>query len=299
MTAEHSTAALAKGGVSLRWQVLAGNLVTGLLALAFAGSIAWGGLSDLRKREQAARALTAFEAEMKVGSQIPIERTVWNLFANPGAASADDLASIEKTFTQTDAAMAAARAAAVAAGLPTTNQESAERSLIEIRNAGRKAIMLPAAQRPAGSQASATDGLARASDLVTAATNEAFVELMRSGSDIENVMQSVGLAQLAQTMRTVNGGRSAVLRFLVQDQALQPPRVVEVTEQTGKVALLWQQIEQAARNARACSLHPDQRRRAPLSRHGGGRTRGASVADQRVRMARLDDPNVEQCAGAS
>ncbi|MBR0965825.1 HAMP domain-containing protein [Bradyrhizobium diazoefficiens] len=250
MSADVSTAAHAKGGVSLRWQVLAGNLLTGLLAVAFAGSIAWGGLADLRKREQAARALTAFEMNMKVGSQIPLERSVWNLFANPGPPGPDDIASIDKAFATTDALMVAARAAAVAAGLPTTKQDAAARDLIDIRSAGRRALALPAAQRPAGSQAATTDGLARVSDLVTAASNEALVELSRSGSDIENVMQSVGLSELAQSMRTINGGRSAVLRFLVQDQKLPPARIVEVTEQTGKVALLWDQIQQAARNVR-------------------------------------------------
>jgi len=55
---EHSSKIGANGGISLRWRVLAGNLITSLLAVAFAGAVAWGGWGDLRKREAAARALT-------------------------------------------------------------------------------------------------------------------------------------------------------------------------------------------------------------------------------------------------
>ncbi len=250
MSVVSSAIELDRAGVSLRWRVLAGNLVTGLLALVFAAAIAWSGLSDLRKREQAARALNAFELTMKIGSQIPLERSVWYFFTKPEAASADELAGMDKTFAVTDAAIAAAKAAASAAGLSTANLESAERNLIAIRNAGRKAITLPAAQRPADSQAAAIDGLGRVLELVTAATNEALVELTHAGSDIENVMQAVGVAQLAQAMRTVSGDRSAVLRFFIQDPKFPPARIVQVTEQTGQVALLWQQIEQAVRNVR-------------------------------------------------
>ena len=73
----------AKGGISLRWRVLAGNLITSLLAVAFAGAVAWGGWGDLRKREAAARSLDAFELVMKANSLIPVERTAWYAVATP------------------------------------------------------------------------------------------------------------------------------------------------------------------------------------------------------------------------
>src|SRR5262245_39944636 len=77
MPPEPSSANRTRGGISLRWRILAGNLITCLLAMAFAVAVAWGGWGDLRKREAAARSLTAFELVMKANSLIPTERSAW------------------------------------------------------------------------------------------------------------------------------------------------------------------------------------------------------------------------------
>jgi methyl-accepting chemotaxis protein len=237
----------ASGAASLRWKVLAGNLVTGVLALAFASAVAWGGLADLRKRELAAKSLAAFEAVMKAASQIPVERGVWSPLSKPAPATVDESSVIDKAAAVTDMAVSAAKAEIQAAGLSTQSIEAAENAFRQTRAAARQAAALPGDQRPANSYAVTMDGLARGVDLLTAASNETLVSLSRHGSDIENMLPSVQLAQLAQTMRTVNGARSAILGLHVRNQALTAARVIDITEQTGQVALIWQQIEQAIR----------------------------------------------------
>jgi methyl-accepting chemotaxis protein len=231
--------------VSLRWKVLAGNLATGLLALAFAGAIAWSGYTDLRKRESAAKALNAFEQVMKAASQIPVERSVWSPLTKAAPATADEMSTMEKLVAATDAAVSAGKAAIAAAGLSTQTIEAAEKVFQQTRTTARQGMVLPNEQRPPNSYGTAIDGLARGVDLLTNATNETLVSLSRDGSDIENVLPSVQLAQLAQTMRTVNGARSAILGLHVRNQPLTPARISELVEQTGQVALIWQQIEQA------------------------------------------------------
>src|SRR4029077_10239199 len=78
---------------------------------------------------------------------------------------------------------------------------------------------------------------------------ETFIHLSRTGSEIENLLPAAELAQTAQAMRTINGARSAALGLFVRNQPFPPARIVEVTEQTGQVALLWQQLEQGVHNA--------------------------------------------------
>jgi methyl-accepting chemotaxis protein len=233
------------GGISLRWKVLAGNLATGLLALGFAGVIAWGGFTDLRKRENAAKSLHAFEQIMNASSQIPAERAVWSPLTKAGPATADEMAVMEKAVATTDTAVSAAKAAIAAAGLSTRMIEAAERAFLEARTAARQGMVRPSDQRSANSYGAAIEGLARGVDLLTSATNETLVGLSRDGSDIENLLPSVQLAQLAQTMRTVNGARSGTLGIHVRNQPLSPAKISELTEQTGQVALIWQQMEQA------------------------------------------------------
>jgi hypothetical protein len=68
----HGPSIHVKGGISLRWRVLAASATTGLLAVAFAVAVAWSGWSDLSKREQAGQSLAAFELTMKATSQVPL-----------------------------------------------------------------------------------------------------------------------------------------------------------------------------------------------------------------------------------
>jgi methyl-accepting chemotaxis protein len=245
-----TSANLREGGISLRWKVLAGNLITSLLAVAFAVAIAWGGWGDLRKREAAARSLTAFELVMKANSLIPVERSAWFAVTNAAdAATPDKLAALDKTVAGTDAAIGAAKAAIQAAELPTRSIEAAELALQQTRSAARQVVVLPKAQRPAGSLTAIVDGLARTVEALTAATSEALINLSRTGNDIENLLPSAELAQSAQAMRTVNGARAAVLGLFARKQPLSAAQNVEVTELTGQVALIWQRIEQGVHNA--------------------------------------------------
>ena len=238
------------GAVSLKWKILAGNLLTGFFAMAFAFALAWSGWGDLRKREQAARVLDAFELVLKVNAQIPLERSQWNLLAAGGSASTDDVAKLDKAIATTDKSLSQAKTAARGAGLPTANIEAAEQTLRGVRSAARSAVPLPAAQRPANIQAATTDGLGRAAKSLNASIDETAIELARVGGEVENLLPSAQLAQLSQSMRTINGARSAVLRFFIQNQGWTPTRLAEVTEQSGQVSLLWQQIELAARSVR-------------------------------------------------
>ena len=230
--------------------MLAGNLITGLLAVAFALVIAWSGWADLRKRQAAARTLTAFELVMKATSLIPAERSVWfSLGTAPNAAGADKLATLDKAMAVTDAAITAAKDAIAAASLPTKTIEAAESTLQQTRTAARAAVMLAKEQRPANSQAAVVDGLARTVDALAAATGETFISLSRTGNDTENLLPSAELAQRAQAMRTVNGARAAVLGLFARKQPLTPAQGVEVTELTGQVGLIWQEIEQGVHDA--------------------------------------------------
>ncbi|WP_458195349.1 methyl-accepting chemotaxis protein [Bradyrhizobium sp. UFLA05-153] len=248
---EHSSANRSKRGISLRWKILAGNLITGLLALAFAVSVAWDGWRDLRKREAAARALTAFELVMKANSLIPAERTAWFAVTGPTAeaATSEKLSALDKVVAGTDAAISAAKKAVGAADLPVASIEAAELALQRTRSAGRQAAVMAKAQRPPNSQTAIVDGLARAVDSLTAATGEVLINLSRTGSDIENLLPSAQLAQSAQAMRTTNGARTAILGLFVRNQPLSAAQNVEVTELTGQVGLLWRQIEQGVSNA--------------------------------------------------
>ncbi|WFU41774.1 methyl-accepting chemotaxis protein [Bradyrhizobium sp. CB82] len=237
-------------GISLRWRLLAGNLITSLLAVAFAAAIAWNGWGDLRKSEAAARALSAFELVMKANSRIPAERSAW--FAVMGladAATPENLSALDKALATTDAAIGAAKQAIRAAELPAGSIEAAETALQNTRNVARQAAMQPKAQRPANSQSAIVDGLARAVDALTAATSEALISLSRAGSDIENLLPSAELAQRAQGMRAINGSRAAVLGLLVRKQPMSAAQIVEATELSGQVALIWKQIEQGVHNA--------------------------------------------------
>ena len=170
---EPSSANRTKGGISLRWRILAGNLITCLLAVAFAVAVAWGGWGDLRKREAAARSLTAFELVMKANSLIPVERSAWFAVATAAdPATPEKLSALDKTIANTDAAIGAAKAAVRAAELPTRSIEAAEQALQQTRGAARQAVILPKPQRPANSQTAIVDGLARVVDALTTATSD-------------------------------------------------------------------------------------------------------------------------------
>ena len=247
---ERPSANRSKGGVSLRWRILAGNLITSLLAVAFAMAVAWGGWGDLRKRETAARSLTAFEQVMKANSLIPAERSAWfavTTAADP--ATSEKLSALDKAIATTDAAIVAAKEAIGAANLPTKSIEAAELALQQTRSSARQAAVQPKAQRPANTQPAIVDGLAHVVDALTAATSEALINLSRTGSDIENLLPSAELGQSAQAMRTINGARAAVLGLFVRGQPLSAAQSAEVTELTGQVALIWKQIEQGIHNA--------------------------------------------------
>ncbi|CCD86594.1 putative receptor/sensory transducer [Bradyrhizobium sp. ORS 285] len=238
------------GAVSLKWKILVGNLLTSFFAMAFACVLAWSSWGDLGKREQAARVLDAFELVMKVNAQIPLERNVWNVLAAPAPLSTEDAAKLDQSVASTDEMLSRAKSSTKAAGLSMKNIDAAEQTLRSVRSAARAAAVLPGAQRPANIQVATIDGLGRAGDSLTAAIDEAAIELVRMGGDVENLLPSAQLAQLSQSMRTVNGARSAVLRFFIQNIGWTPVRLSEVTETSGQVTLLWQQIELAARSIR-------------------------------------------------
>jgi hypothetical protein len=245
----HNPSGHGKGGISLRWRVLAGNATTGLLAVAFAVAVAWSGWSDLKKRESAGRSLAAFELTMKATSQVPLERAAWNALGSAAALSPDEIGAIDQAVAKTDADVSAAKEAISAAGISTTMIEGAETTLREIRANARQALPLPKTQRPANILSATVDGMGRAVDQLAAATNETFINLSRTGSEIESLLPAAELAQTAQAMRAINGARSAALGLFVRNQPFPPARIVEVTEQTGQVALLWQQLEQGVHNA--------------------------------------------------
>ena len=238
-----------KGGTSLGWRVLAGNATTGVLAIAFAVAVAWNGWSDLQKRDIAGRSLVAFELTMKATSQVPLERSAWNALGSASALTSDDVSAIDQAVAKTDAEIGAAMAAIRAAGLPTTTIEAAETTLRDTRANARQSLPLTKTQRPTNILSTTVDGMDRAVEQLSVATNETYLNLSRTGSEIENLMPAAELAQTAQTMRTINGARSALLGLFVRNQPFSPSRIVEVTEQTGQVALLWQQLEQGVHTA--------------------------------------------------
>ncbi|CCE10764.1 putative receptor/sensory transducer [Bradyrhizobium sp. STM 3843] len=238
------------GAVSLKWKILSGTLLTGIFAMAFACILAWSSWGDLGKREQAARVLDAFELVMKVNATIPLERGQWTVLGLAGAASPEDMAKLDKAIATTDEALGRARTGVQTAGLPTRHVDAAMQTLTDVRAAARGAAQLPAAQRPANIQATTSDGLGRAADALSTAIDETAIELARTGGEVENLLPSAQLAQLSQSMRNINGGRSSVLRFFIQNTSWTPARLADVTENSGQVTLLWQQIELAARSVR-------------------------------------------------
>jgi methyl-accepting chemotaxis protein len=110
-------------------------------------------------------------------------------------------------------------------------------------------VVLPKPQRPDNSLTAVVDGLARTVDALTAATSEAQISLARTGNDIENLLPSAELAQSAQAMRAVNGARAAMLGLFARKQPLSVAQIVEATELSGQVTLIWQRIEQGVHNA--------------------------------------------------
>jgi len=232
--------------MKLKTKIMITNISTGALGIIVSGFIAWTAVSDLGRQTAAASAIRAFEPTLQIAGLLASERSAWSGPLNaPTAATADSAAAVENAVTATDGKLRDALAAATEAGLPTADLEAAVQTLKTVRLQAKEAMSKPKAERPTNALAVWVDGIDRVLASAEKATASSYRAVMAAASDLGNV---VDVALMAQDMRNVDGARSANLGIYVRRQAFPPERIVVCTEQTGKVALLWQNIGKSVQN---------------------------------------------------
>ncbi|AVY94684.1 hypothetical protein DAI18_12015 [Microvirgula aerodenitrificans] len=231
-----------KMNVSLRWKILAGSLIAGALAAILASVDIHSAVNDLVKQKTTSNQLAAFERTLKIASQIPRERNAWDIpLTRENPATLAQIDNAKKEIAKTDALVNSARQAMIAAGLTTTRLDAGVAIFRKIRVAAQEAAAKPRKKRPHNIHPDIQDGFARGLIHLTAATDEAFLALGKSGNS--RLVQAAALARLAQEMRTINGIRAANLAVFVYGEDFAGDRVTTVTEESGAVALLAKQLE--------------------------------------------------------
>ncbi|MDR3514339.1 MAG: HAMP domain-containing methyl-accepting chemotaxis protein [Azospirillaceae bacterium] len=274
--------------MSLRKLILTVNLAMGSIAILVAGFIALNAINDLRRQTEAARDLNAFELSLKIGGQIPIERSKWaGVLAPDAPATPAALDELDKAVATTDGIIGASLQAIEAAKLPVTNLVAATTLLKRMRTDLRQAALKPKSERPANALAASVDGLAQGLISIDLQVEEIYRNLTMISPD---QTAAANLALLAQNMRNINGTRSSILGLYIRHEAFPPERVQEVTELTGQVALLWRFLEQGVHD-----LGDPERLSAALAH-----VRSTMMADSEKRYqavvtaARTNQPTSEQ-----
>ncbi|TWA74683.1 methyl-accepting chemotaxis protein [Azospirillum brasilense] len=224
-------------------KIITANMIMAVVPLCLAGYIAYDAVSDLRTQLEAQRNLAAYETAIAIGSKVPTERSAWGYaFGVSGQLDAETNKRLETTGAALDESIGMARERFAAAGLPTATIDRLAAELKTMRADGRNALAQPPATRPANAYPTVVDGLAKASDLGGKATDEAFRATIKAD---QTLLPTTSLARTAQDLRDIDGVRSSFLAIFVSGTEQTPERINTLTEMTGKIALLWQQIGKA------------------------------------------------------
>jgi methyl-accepting chemotaxis protein len=232
--------------MTLRTKILFGNVISALTAVIITAVVAWNAFFDLRQQKQAAEILKVFESTLRIGERVVYERGAWS-FALDGAdpVAGEVAANLDKSVASTDQVLNEAIRVAETVGLSTKGLRTVVSAFEATRREARREAEKPKAERAANAPTAAIEGLQRA----VAASNEAMVDIFRQLALLApNLSQAVGLAELAQEMRNINGNRSALLGLHVRGQDFPAERIKLSTELTGQVALLWRLLEQGVHN---------------------------------------------------
>ncbi|MCP1612656.1 methyl-accepting chemotaxis protein [Azospirillum lipoferum] len=208
--------------------------------------LAWDAVGALQQRHRTERSLYAFEATLQIGPLLASERGRWAVaFDNDKPLEAAAAKPLDDAVAVTDAAIEKARVQIEAAGLSTGPILNAANQMKAARTAARQAAEQAKPARPATIAAVTIDAIAAANQSVGKAIDDTYRSTIVNGSDL---FGHVNLARLAQDMRDIGGTRSASVGLFVAGMPFGPDRLQAATEMTGKVAVLWQMMQQAVLN---------------------------------------------------
>ncbi|WP_247894488.1 methyl-accepting chemotaxis protein [Azospirillum sp. B510] len=200
----------------------------------------------LRQSNQTGRSLTAFEASLQIGPALAVERGRWAVaFDSDKPLDGGTAQPLDAAVAATDAALDKARLQIEAAGLSPTPIISAVTQLKAARGAARQAAEQAKPARPPTITTATVDALAAANQSVVKAIDDAYRSTIVNSPDL---FGHVNLARIAQDMRDIAGGRSASVGLFVAGLPFGPERQQAATEDTGKIALLWQMMQQSVLN---------------------------------------------------
>ena len=232
--------------MSIRAKILCAIVLMAVFPICMAVILAWNAVSDLRQRNRTESSLSAFEAALQVGPLLASERGRWAVaFDSEKPLDASAAQPLEAAIAASDAALIKAREQIEAAGLVPTPIVTAVNQLKAARIAARQAAEQAKPARPATIAAATVDAISTANQNVGKAIDDAYRATIVTGPDL---FGHVNLARLAQDMRDVGGTRSASVGLFVGGMAFGPERLQAATEMTGRIAGLWQMMQQAVLN---------------------------------------------------
>ncbi|KAA0594161.1 HAMP domain-containing protein [Azospirillum lipoferum] len=232
--------------MNIRTKILCANILIAAFPICMAVVLAWDAVGALQQRHRTERSLYAFEATLQIGPLLASERGRWAVaFDNDKPLEAAAAKPLDDAVAVTDAAIEKARVQIEAAGLSTGPILNAANQMKAARTAARQAAEQAKPARPATIAAVTIDAIAAANQSVGKAIDDTYRSTIVNGSDL---FGHVNLARLAQDMRDIGGTRSASVGLFVAGMPFGPDRLQAATEMTGKVAVLWQMMQQAVLN---------------------------------------------------
>ncbi|QCG89832.1 HAMP domain-containing methyl-accepting chemotaxis protein [Azospirillum sp. TSH100] len=232
--------------MNIRTKILCANILIAAFPICMAAVLAWDAVGALQQRHRTERSLYAFEATLQIGPLLASERGRWAVaFDSDKPLEAATAKPLDDAVGVTDAAIEKARARMEAAGLSTGPILNAASQMKAARTAARQAAEQAKPARPATIAAVTIDAIASANQSVGKAIDDTYRSTIVNGSDL---FGHVNLARLAQDMRDIGGTRSASVGLFVAGMPFGPDRLQAATEMTGKVAVLWQMMQQAVLN---------------------------------------------------
>ncbi|MBY6264154.1 methyl-accepting chemotaxis protein [Azospirillum sp. 412522] len=232
--------------MNIRTKILCANVLIAAFPICMAVVLAWNAVGTLQQRHRTERSLYAFEATLQIGPALASERGRWAVaFDSDKPLDAATAKPLDDAVAATDAALEKARVQIEAAGLSAGPVLNATSQLKAARTAARQAAEQAKVARPATITAVTVDALAAANQSVGKAIDDTYRSTIVDSPDL---FGHVNLARLSQDMRDIGGARSASVGLFVAGMPFGPDRLQAATEITGKVALLWQTMQQAVLN---------------------------------------------------
>ncbi|MCP1610959.1 methyl-accepting chemotaxis protein [Azospirillum lipoferum] len=228
------------------------NAAMAVVPMCLAGYVAFDAVTDLTTKVRVQKNLAAYEMTLSIASRIPTERSAWGLaFNNADALGGEAGKRVDMAGAALDEVVNETQRRFVVAGLPHDDIDRIAERLIAVRGAARQVLTQDRSARPANGFATLVEGLVAVNELGSRAIDSAYRETVRMDGSL---LASTNLARLAQDLRDLVGIRSAMLGVFVSGAALSQDRNIAVSEMTGKIGLLWQQLRKSVENL---GLPPD------------------------------------------